>query len=508
MRMRQRGPECSTFTVIGDSAMIGFHRLAIMDPSPGGNQPFTDAGGYCICNGEIYGYEQIKQEYNIVTHGHSDCEIILPLYRKVGIDKMVHILGSEFAFLILDGDRIIAGRDPLGCRPLFYAIYDHCIIFSSEVKGLLNSSRKSIHIFPPGYYGIVERDGDTLSQLTLHQYYTYIYTEITLVPSIDEIHGEIRNRFINCVKKRLDSQRPFGALLSGGLDSSLVVAVARMLTGRPFPVFTVALSTGSTDLPYAKMVAEYCDVQHHIIECPPETALCEIECAIFIMETYDITTVRAGTIQRMAAKYISEETDIKCILVGENSDEIFQGYKYYHNQPDPQSGHMDSVSRVRDVHMFDGLRTDRVMAGCGLEVRMPFADPELVDYVLSLPPMLVMPRDGKEKTLLRDAFRPLKILPDAVLYRSKEALSDGCSGEKSWYEYCREYTETQTSRIQSVSYQYEFNPPISKEAKFYRDIFSTLFPDEAAQLIPYYWMPRWSPETGDPSARTLSVYKQ
>ena len=274
--------------------------------------------------------------------------------------------------------------------------------------------------------------------------YKYDYKQLEIVPGIKDIYAKIRGLFINCVKKRLMSDRPFGCLLSGGLDSSLVVAVVKMLMSETkFKVFTLSFTTGSTDLPYAKKVAKYCDLDHVIVEVNPLDALKEIDETIYATETYDITTIRASTVQRILAKYIQQNSKIKVLLVGENSDELFQGYKYFHNQPSLEDGRKESILKVRDVHRFDGLRTDRTMVYHGLEVRMPFSDPELIDYVFSLPPELIRPQNGYEKTLLRDSFKDLNILPKDVLYRSKEAFSDAVSTtEKSWYQYIQEYFET------------------------------------------------------------------
>ncbi|QKF93994.1 asparagine synthetase glutamine-hydrolyzing [Fadolivirus algeromassiliense] len=518
MKTKGRGPEYSSFDLINQYILLGFHRLAIMDLSADGNQPFhhvREDGScvYCVCNGEIYPHEQIKKEYGIVTKSHSDCEVIIPLYEKLGVDGMIRLLGSEFAFVIFDINKdgkvkMISGRDPIGNRPAFYGIDGKSLCVSSEMKSLSDIYDK-VYVFPPGHYMVYE-DG----QMTLTPYYSYDYKQLSPIPPIEEIYAEIRKRFINCVRKRLMTDRPFGALLSGGLDSSLVVAVAKMLLpDKKFPVYTIAFTTGSTDLPFAKKVAKYCDLDHYVIEVDPMDALKELDETIYAIESFDITTVRASTVQRIIAKYIEKNTKVKVIFVGENSDELFQGYKYYHNQPSAYDGHIDSIVRVHDVHMFDGLRTDRTMAHHGLEVRLPFADPELIDYVFTLPPELVKPQGGFEKTLLRDAFKELKILPEEVLYRSKEALSDAVSTvQKSWFQYIQEHIETIVSDEEFISQKDKFKhcTPFTKESYYYRKKFVEYFGDSEniAHTIPYFWMPKWSPETKDPSARTLKVYKE
>jgi asparagine synthase (glutamine-hydrolysing) len=520
MKTKSRGPEYSSFDLINQYLLLGFHRLAIMDLSANGNQPFRlvrkdGSCVYCICNGEIYSHEQIKQDYQIQTTSHSDCEVIIPLYEKLGIDGMIRLLDSEFAFVIIDISatghiKMMAGRDPIGNRPSFYGINETSVCISSEMKSLSDIYR-DVYVFPPGHYMTYE-----MGKLSFIPYYKYEYPRLELKSDSDPmsyVYGEICARFVGCVKKRLMTNRPFGTLLSGGLDSSLVTAVAKRL--RPdikFPVFTIGFTTGSTDLPFAKKVAEYLDLDHHIIEVNPHYVLEEIDETIWATESYDITTIRASTVQKVIAKYIQKNTKVKVILVGENSDELFQGYKYFHNQPSTDEGHWNSIKRVRDVHMFDGLRTDRTMAFHGLEIRLPFADPDLIDYVFSLDPELVRPRDNKEKTLLREAFKHLKILPEDVLMRSKEALSDGCSDiKKSWFEYIQEYVEALVTDEEFEREKDKFTHcgPFTKESYYYRKKFVEYFgSDESkAKTIPYFWMPNWSPETTDPSARTLKVYE-
>lgn len=516
MKIKHRGPDCSSFNLINNYIIAGFHRLAIMDTSAGGNQPFTyvrpdGSCVYCICNGEIYDYEELKLTYDIKTKSQSDCEIIIPLYEKLGIQKMITLLGSEFVFIIFDiakdgSTKMYVGSDPFGARPLFYGIDDTSICFSSEMKGLMNYST-TIFRFPPGTYASWEVD-----KLKFTQYYTY-NTLKSPITEISMIHEEIRHRFTNSVKRRLSTDRNFGALLSGGLDSSLVCAIIKkLIPDIYFPVFTICFTTGGSDLPYAKKVAKYLDLEHHIIEINPYDALKEIDETIYAIESYDITTVRASIVQKIIAKYIEANTNIKVLLCGENSDEIFQGYKYFHNQPSSEVGQQESIQLVKDVHMFDGLRTDRTMAFHGLEVRLPFIDPEIVDFVFSLPPDLIQPKNKCEKTILRDAFKPLNILPNDVLYRSKEALSDGCSDYgKSWYQYIQEHMETLVSDEEYLSEKDKFHhcPPISKESYYYRKKFVEYFGDSesVAKTIPYFWMPKWCGENNDPSARTLDIYQ-
>jgi asparagine synthase (glutamine-hydrolysing) len=522
MKIKRRGPEYSSFNMINTKALMGHHRLSIVDTTPEGHQPFKyvrpdGSCVYCVCNGEIYDYQKLKKKYNIVTKSNSDCEIIIPLYELLGIDETVCLLGSEFAFGILDVDthgntKMIIGRDPIGVRPMFYS-YDqdnHTFCVSSELKGLPMSSDKEHCEFPPGHYGII--DFSVSSPLPndcikFIQYYSYDFPIMTGMP-VDTVREHIRLLFTNAVQKRLMTDRPFGCLLSGGLDSSLVCSVARKILGKSFPVFTMALDSGSTDLPYAKEVAEFLGLQHNTIEVTKEQALSAIDNTIYAIESWDITTVRASVMQFLLGKRISEETDIRVLLVGENSDEMFLGYLYEHNAPSTEAAHEDRVRLVKDVYKFDGKRTDRTMAYHGLEVRCPFADKDLVTYVMSIDPSLVVPQKGVEKDLLRKAFEGY--LPHDVLYRKKEAFSDAVSTQtKSWYQIIQDYIETLVTdeEFQNEKGKYTWCTPYTKESYYYRKKFVEYFGDNNSSVIPYFWLPKWTTETTDPSARTLNIYK-
>lgn len=528
MLIKKRGPEYSSFDLINPNAIIGFHRLAIMDPSAEGNQPFKlvrpdKSYVYCICNGEIYDHQKLKNVYNIQTKSQSDCETLIPLYEKLGVEKMMPLLGSEFAFIIVDvalngNMKITVGRDPLGVRPLFFSMSDDTFCISSEMKGICDIA-KHVDVFPPGHYMTIDLHVDQGFSSSLVPYYSYQYKQIS--PSnMQNVYSEISTRLTKCVERRLMSDRPFGCLLSGGLDSSLVCAIAKsLLPNKSFPVFTIAFDTGSTDLPYAKMVADFLGLEHHVIIITKEDALKQIDETIWATETWDITTIRASVMQKLVAKYIETYTNIKVLLVGENSDELFLGYLYEHYAPSDDAAHADSIRLIKDVHRFDGLRTDRTMAYHGLEVRPPFSDPEIVDYVQSLPPSFVVPQSSSssfcdpskkiEKALLRDSFKDSGLLPNEVLYRRKEAFSDAVSEKTlSWYQIIQGHIETLVSdeEFQSEKDKFEWCKPFTKESYYYRKKFADLFGDDKANVIPYYWMPKFTKETNDPSARTLQIY--
>ena len=518
MKIKHRGPDYSSFDLIGNDLLLGFHRLAIMDLSVDGNQPFhyvREDGSciYCICNGEIYDYEQLKNKYGIITKSHSDCEIIIPLYEKIGIDAMIRELGSEFAFIIVDiskdgKKKIIAGRDPIGVRPLFYATSgsnNDEICFSSEMKGLSDMYDK-VYVFPPGQYMICEDQ-----KIDFIEYYSYDYKVMDIVPPIEEIHKNIRDLLIESVDKRLQSDRTIGALLSGGFDSSIIVGIMKFLMPTiKIPVFTIVIDGKGTDLKYAKKVVKYLNLDHHIISITEKEAIALIKKTITSIGSWDITSVRASTVQLAIANYISQKTNIKVLLCGENSDELHTSYAYNHYAPSDIECRNDGIRLVKMVHKFDGLRADRSLSRKGLEIRLPFADKKYVDYIFSLPPELTTPKNGIEKKLIRDAFRSQKLIPEVVLDRKKEALSDGCSGtERSWFEIIQEYIETIVSDEEYEKNKDNFKhcPPFTKESYYYRKIFVEYFGDgeEIAKTIPYYWMPKWT-KSNDPSARTLSVY--
>ena len=517
MKIKNRGPEFSSFNFIQQNLLIGFHRLAIIDTTPEGNQPFhyvRDDGSYvyCICNGEIYDHELIKKEYNIITKSKSDCEVIIPLYEKLGVEKMIKLLGSEFAFIIFDISKegkvkIIAGRDPIGVRPIFYGIDDNSLCISSEMKGLSDIYEK-VYVFPPGHYMIYE-DGE----MNFTQYYFYEYKQLDPVPPIEEIYAEIRTRFTNAVRRRLMTDRPIGFLLSGGLDSNLCVAVAKQLMpNKKFPVFTLAINENSPDLYYSKKVVKYLNLEHYIIKIDYDQLLKEIDETIYAIESYDITTIRASAINRMIGKYIAENTEIKVLVGGDNSDEVHCSYLFVHNAPSFEDVKNEAINLVKNVHKFDGKRCDRSLAYHGLEVRLPFADHEYVDYFLSLPANLIAPIDGIEKFTLRKAFFDTDILPKDCIMRVKEAMSDGISGtEKSWYELIQEHMELiiTDDEFNKNKNNFKHCTPYTKESYYYRKKFVQYFgnTEEKALIIPKFWLGKWNKST-DPSARTLNIYKK
>lgn len=301
------------------------------------------------------------------------------------------------------------------------------------------------------------------------------------------------------------SDRPLWCLLSWWLDSSICSALAQKHSDKPIKTFTIGLEW-ATDTPFAERVAMYIWSDHTTFLVTQKEALEALDETIKTIESFDITTVRASTWQYLLAKKINQTTDVKVLLCGELSDELMSGYKYFHKAPDPQTMHEENIRLVQDVHRYDGLRTDRTMSESGLEVRLPFADVEFVDYFFTIDPALRMPKDGIEKYLFRKAFDATDLLPKEVLRRSKEAFSDGTSGrQKSWFEVIQEYIDTIISDEEFFEQKQKFVhcPPTSKEAYYYRKKFGEYFWEQYSTVIPYFWLPKWCGDITDPSARVL-----
>jgi asparagine synthase (glutamine-hydrolysing) len=308
----------------------------------------------------------------------------------------------------------------------------------------------------------------------------------------------------NAVINRLNSDRPIGCLLSGGLDSSLVAGIAaRELKDKGMKLKTFSIGmTGGTDLKYARMVADYIDSEHTEVIFTPEEGLSVLEDVIKTTETFDITTIRASVGQYLLSKWISQNTDIKVILNGDGADECQMGYLYNYYSPSHIESHKDCIRLLDNIHLYDGLRVDRCISRWGLEARVPYLDKNFVNLYKIIHPNLKMPIRGErmEKWLIRSAFERSKLIPKEVLWRIKEAFSDGVSNtENSWFSILQKHT------IPSYNKVYIHCPPISNESRYYREIFEKIFGDEVSHVIPYFWMPKWI-QSNDPSARTLPLY--
>uniref|UniRef100_H2YGT0 Asparagine synthetase [glutamine-hydrolyzing] n=1 Tax=Ciona savignyi TaxID=51511 RepID=H2YGT0_CIOSA len=468
-----------------------------------------------ICNGEIYNCRKVgllKEEFAFEFESTSDCEVILHLYDKFGAEETSKLLDGVFAYVIVDTReyRVIISRDTFGIRPMFYYVTkDGQMGVCSEVKGLIQA-------FPPAHYMF-----HSFNQTPVHYPYQGVALEQGGFTLFDWsiIKKNIRTLMTNAVEKRLMSYRRVGSLLSGGLDSSLVAAItAQKLRERgveqPIQTFSIGVES-SPDVIAARKVAEHIKSEHHEVTFSPQEGIRALEETIFALESYDVTTVRASIPMYLISRYISENTDTIVIMSGEGADELAQGYIYFHKQPSPQEGDIESKRLLTDLYLFDVLRTDRSTAAHGLEVRAPFLDHAFVSYFLSLPASKRMPQvsvDGGarvEKHLLRSSFDGTNLIPTEILWRRKEAFSDGVTSKKrSWFEILQEHIDSMISdeELDKARENYPFHTPRTKEALFYRRTFESKFGSKLSKLIPYQWLPRWT-GSDDPSARVLAHYQ-
>ena len=499
-KTRSRGPDDSRIVDTGHG-LLGFHRLAIMGLHPQGMQPFEQDGCYVVCNGEIYGFERMKEYLrNKGYHfqSESDCEILLPLYREYGTD-MFSMLDAEFALILYDGNtqQFLAARDPIGIRPLYYG-HDQkgAIVFASEAKNLVGLC-ETVLPFPPGHF---YKDGEFIC-----------YCDITAVGTVctddlETVCRNIRKKLIAGVEKRLVADAKVGFLLSGGLDSSLVCSIAQRASAAPIRTFAIGMSEDAIDLKYAKEVADYIGSDHTEVIITKEDVLAALEPVIALLGTYDITTIRASIGMYLVCRAIHETTDIRVLLTGEISDELF-GYKYTDFAPSAEEFQKEAVKRVRELHMYDVLRADRCISVNSLEARVPFGDLDFVRYVMSVDPAKKLNIYGKGKYLLRRAFVG-GYLPHEILYREKAAFSDAVG--HSMVDYLKEYAESRYTdeEFEAQRQKYEHARPFTKESLLYREIFEAHYPGQA-KMIADFWMPNksWAGcDVNDPSARVLANY--
>ena len=532
--IKNRGPDSTTIHV-DRNYIVGFHRLAINDLSLYGNQPFYYClNGYnyiLIANGEIYNHLELKKTYNITTHGSSDCSILLPLFIELEEDfkEFNNVLRGEYSIIIIKQHKYsnmikyFVSTDPLSVRPLFYKvdIENYCINFSSLVCGLTGNDigfrSRCIQRLDQGCLINGHTDLKTFNNFIIEKYHNtpYTYYNIPSETSLDLLYQKIVDTLTESIIIRLESDRPIGCLLSGGLDSSLIASIASrelIKRGRTLRTFSIGMTDG-TDNIYAQIVADHIGSIHTVFNFTVEEGLSVIDDVIKTTETYDITTIRASVGQYLISKKISETTDIKVILNGDGADECQMGYLYFYLYPNLEEAILERNKLLKEIHLFDGLRVDRNLSYHGLEARVPFLDKEFVDLYYRIPSELLVPTPYRmEKYLIRHAFETLDptLLPIEVLWRKKEAFSDGVSSkEKSWYLILKDYYNNLITDI-----EFETNSktlthiiPTSKESYYYRKMFNELY-GENHQVIPRYWLPKWNgcPLNNDPSARTLGIY--
>lgn len=503
-KLTHRGPD-NTRYFFTENIFMGFYRLAINDLSENGNQPFhmeENNNQYTlICNGEIYNHQELATKYDCSTTSNSDCEIILHLFKKIGFRETISQLDGVFSCILLHNDIMYIARDPIGVRPLFMGTKGENLLFASELKSIHGLS-DSIIQFPPG----------TIWNSNERQFISYypinkLYEENNFMNE-EDILKNINNKFTSAVEKRLMSDRPIGCLLSGGLDSSLVAGLLQQRISGKLRTFSIGLE-GATDLEYARMVAEHIGSDHTEVIVTEQDMLDAIPEVIKAIESYDTTTVRASTPMYLLSQYIKKNTDIIVIYSGEGSDEASGSYLYFHNAPNEIEFRKETNRLMCDLSYFDVLRCDRTTAAHSLEVRVPFLDKNFLQYYMNIEPSMKHPNYGSiEKYLLRKAFDN-GLLPNQVLWRTKEAFSDGVSHkENSWYRIIQDKVDQLYNNEQFLEKKtmYTHNTPMIKESLYYRDLFHIYYPQRDT-IIPYYWLPKWNGDIQEPSARILHLSK-
>jgi len=542
---RNRGPEFSKLINGGINLSLGFHRLAINGLNDKSNQPITIGNVTLICNGEIYNYKELYSLMNVTPETDSDCEIIVHLYLKYGMEHTLQMLDGVFAFVLCDNTNVSKGginissnkvyvaRDPYGVRPLYVLKHKLSSIrvvgFASELKCIsefqsIDNGYKIEH-FQPGTYSFYELPPRAVAYWNcIKENISYHSTGFNSIVVSRVIPCEIgtcmgiKNYFMQAVEKRCTTtERPIACLLSGGLDSSLVTALVNefrqqlMPGSNPLETYSIGLAD-SEDLKYAKIVAEYLGTKHTEIILTEQDFLDAIPEVIYAIESYDTTSVRASIGNYLLGKYISKNSEAKVIFNGDGSDELCGGYLYMHKCPDAIEFDKESRRLLKDIHAFDVLRSDKCIASHGLEPRTPFLDRSWVQYYLSIDPRIRYHpgnKDQCEKYLLRTAFsdkffRNMEgnaLLPDSILWRRKEAFSDGVSKtSRSLYQIIEEYIDT----LPDVNVSTQGVDALTKEQKYYKSIFEKHYPN-ALNIVQYYWMPKYVNAT-DASARTLDLY--
>jgi len=558
-----RGPEYSHFASVGVKTLFGFHRLAINGLNPESNQPIVHNNISLICNGEIYNYKELYAAMSVKPTTDSDCEVIIHLYQKYGIDQTLQMLDGVFAFALLDNRlstvpaKLYMARDPYGVRPLFWLQdkdtpgmfgFASELKMLSELKSIINARERrvitntfydpnstntnidnnyEVEPFLPGHYAEFSMPWKAVANWSLSgisKYHSSGYNSNIPMNALETtalsqaLEGIQRYLMAAVFKRCCTTDRPIACLLSGGLDSSLITALVseyhRVHDLPQIETYSIGLE-GSEDLKFARLVADYLGTKHTEILMVEQDFIDAVPHVIQAIESYDTTTVRASLGNWLLGKYIAEHSEAKVIFNGDGSDELCGGYLYMHACPDEIEFGRESRRLLKDIHYFDVLRSDRCISSHGLEPRTPFLDRSWVQYYLSIHPTLrYHPKTGnQEKYLLRSAFsedlfsnsQGNPLLPKEVLWRRKEAFSDGVSqNTRSLYEILQGYATSLQSNLMHI--EYEHNPPITMEQHWYRTLFTDNF-GNLGHVIPYFWMPKYV-EATDASARTLKLYSR
>ena len=487
-RIRHRGPDWSGIYA-GGSAILAHERLSIVDPASGGQPLISPDGKQILCvNGEIYNHrslrESLKDEYEFQTG--SDCEVILALYRKKGIDFLEDISGIyAFALYDLEKDQYLIARDQIGVIPLYMGRDEQGhVMVCSEMKGL-EGYASSYEPFAPGHY-YWSGDGQ------MKRWYKRSWEDYDAVKDADASVEKLREALEKAVQKQLMSDVPYGVLLSGGLDSSIISAIAKKYAAKRIETdgtadawwpqlhsFAVGLK-GAPDLSAARKVAEHIGTVHHEINYTVQEGLDALRDVIYYTETYDVTTVRASTPMYLLSRVI-KSMGIKMVLSGEGADEVFGGYLYFHKAPSARAFHEETLRKISKLYLYDCLRANKSLAAWGVEGRVPFLDKEFLDVAMSLNPAAKMAPDGViEKKILREAFQDM--LPKEVAWRQKEQFSDGVG--YSWIDSLKKITASAVSdeQMAHAAQRFPINTPQNKEEYYYRTIFEELFPSNSAAM--------------------------
>lgn len=518
-RLKGRGPEGSRHVHLDGKATLGFTRLALNGVGEAGMQPFSQDDITWICNGEIYNWRDLAARHGLDCRSESDCSVLGPLWTRFRHDPTTFFraLDGVFALVLVDGDHAYVGRDPYGVRPLFYAVGPGCTYVASEMKALLGFGK--VWPFQPGTWTRINLQTGVMEDAGRYHVTPWLKNPTyRSFEGLDVAKAALQQALTAAVQKRLMTERPIAALLSGGLDSSLIAALVqrelKALGKPPLETFTVGFE-GSSDVAHARLVADWIGSTHTEIITTPAAFLEVLPQVIHDIESYDITTVRASVGNWFVAREIRRRSEAKVVFNGDGADELFGSYLYFFRAPSDEAYETEVTRLLDDLYQFDVLRSDRSISSHGLEPRTPFLDKQFVATVRSIgtqwlrPIPKEQPLSKPEKWILRSAFEESDLLPPSVLWRQKEAFSDGVSdAEKPWYQRIQDALKDDSvllARFQNPTL-FSHLPPPTLEAFYYRTLFDKEYGAECEEAIPYFWMPRWSGETTDPSARTLSLY--
>lgn len=509
--IQHRGPDRTRTIVLDNAVRIDFHRLCINGLDSASDQPFHVGDWHVCANAEIYNHRHLEERYP--TRSKSDCEVIAHMLDQgCTVRETAKELDGVFSLFGANTvqKRAVIARDVFGVRALYWGSGpDLLFCVASEMKALRLAGCDEIRVFPPNTWMEVRYGEDDPGIVGMGHYWPTLTVQ-RYPPLICDEERAIRTcqtLLRRAVKKRIMSDRPIGCFLSGGLDSSLIAAllVEQMPSPKDLCTFSIGMP-GSPDLKHAQDVATFLGTTHHQVVVSEEEMLAAIPETLRHIESFDVTTVRASTPMFLLSKWIAEHSSVRVIFSGEGADELSGSYLYLRHAPSKEAYQEECLRLTADLHRFDNLRADKSTAAHGLEIRTPFLDREFANMYLRIDPGLRQPRAVGEKQiekyLLRKSFPT--VIPDSVLWRTKEAFSDGVSSStKSWFQVIQEHVAAHQTLVPVRSPRL---PPAFPEAHWYRNLYEKFYGHQYDHLIPYYWLPRWQGDVQDPSARVLSTY--